>query len=84
MALIRKNVRKGGSEIEVELSVKIEKEILELKKDVVELTEDNKFLKRVMGKMLNSIKSLDGAMVPEPTLLWNIRDAAKSNLVPLL
>ena len=51
--------------LKVELSEKLEEEVVELKKNVAELTEGVKFLKRVMGKMINSIKSLEGGMVAE-------------------
>ena len=51
--------------LKVELSEKLEEEVVELKKNVTELTESVKFLKRVMGKMVNSIKSLEGEVVTE-------------------
>ena len=41
------------------MSEKIEKEVVKLKEDVNELNENVKFLKRVMGKMVQEIKALE-------------------------
>ena len=45
--------------LKAELSEKIEKEVVKLKDDVNELNENVKFLKRVMGKLVQDIKSLE-------------------------
>ena len=61
---LKKDVTDKLEKEEVELKKyvthQLEKEVVELKKEVTELKENVQFLKRVLGKMLQSIKLLEG------------------------